>query len=306
MSVDPPAMELDVHATTSTLAEVRVIYLSIAYAEQYIIQLYDLEGDVLAPWGLQINRHLKALVCLACKAVVLPSAIHKHHLAQHKSSRITVDMAIIKNAVASEGLCEDWPEPPFGVPKQYLGLDVVEGFKCPLPSCSFVAAAFNTLQKHTHKEHSITVSINGRHHKVHLQRYSQQPGGRSFFMVHPLTSAPTFPHHAYLTALRQELDAPANIPAAEVDIRQVNVWQASTRWNQWVATQDVNMLLELIEYPKPDSNLANLTALVHHLLDKVYKFIPIAGELCCQILNTEENTRCCSYLFYICAVLTSS
>ena len=76
-----------------------------------------------------------------------------------------------------------------------------------------------------------------------------------------------------------------------VDHRQINPWQASTRWHLWVATQDPSLLIELVEYPKADSNLGNLITVVHRYLQRIYNFIPIAGELCCQILNTEVQTR---------------
>ena len=79
----------------------------------------------MASWGLQINRRLKALVCLGCQAVVLPSQVPTHISKQHKSARLHVDQAVIDQAVASEGLYQGWPVLSLDTPLQYAGVKLV-------------------------------------------------------------------------------------------------------------------------------------------------------------------------------------
>ena len=201
-------------------------------------------------------------------------------------------MRTITQAVITEGLCKSWPTLPSSTPLQYVGLHLAKGYSC--PTCSSLHISFHALQNHSRQTHQVSLFVNGRYQKTDIQRLSENPAAKSWFAVHLVPPPSPTPYTSYLDNLRTQLNIPASISSTQIDLCQVNVWQATTRWNQWVATQDTNVLLELIEYPKPDSNLANLAASVHYLLDKVYKFIPIAGELCCQILNTKENIRCCS------------
>lgn len=163
------------------------------------------------------------------------------------------------------------------------------GFNCPY--CSSVYSTFPSLAKHASTIHNTSIHHDSALATCPIQHYSKHPEAHSWFQVHSQPPPPITPFTSYLTSLRKELDAPAILTPTEMDHRQVNPWQASTRWNQWVATQDPALLIQLVEYPRAESDLANLAPVVYHFLNQAYKFIPIAGELCCQVLNTETQTR---------------
>lgn len=201
-------------------------------------------------------------------------------------------MQVIDHAVATEDICEDWPAIPAATPLQFQGLSLLTGYECPV--CTVIHPGFKSLQNHARQSHSVTLPSNGRYQICDCQQLSKHPAARSWFPVHRYAPPPVTSFSPYLSTLREQLDIPAVIPFSEVDHRQVNPWQATTRWGEWVATQDPALLMQLVEYPKPDSDLANLGPIVQRFLNRVYNFIPVAGELCCQILNTETPTR------YIC------
>ncbi|KAI0767861.1 hypothetical protein C8Q74DRAFT_1219603 [Fomes fomentarius] len=269
MSVDPAPFQLDEQVAS-------------------VPELYDLDGEPLAAWGLLINRRLKAFICLACQAVVLPSHIQGHLSQQHKGFKARIDMQVIDQAVATEGICEDWPAIPAAMPLQFQGLSLLTGYECPV--CTVIHPGFKSLQNHARQSHSVTLPSNGRYQICDCQQLSKHPAARSWFPVHRYAPPPVTSFSPYLSTLREQLDIPAVIPFSEVDHRQVNPWQATTRWGEWVATQDPALLMQLVEYPKPNSDLANLGPIVQRFLNRVYNFIPVAGELCCQILNTETPT----------------
>lgn len=198
-------------------------------------------------------------------------------------------MQVINQAVTTEGLCEDWPTLPATTPVQFQGLSLVTGYHCPV--CTSVYPGFKGVQRHARESHSVTLHSNGRYKTCDIQQLSKHPQAQSWFPVHQYPPPPITPFTIYLSNLRKDLDMPAVIPSSEVDQRQINPWQATTRWAEWVATQDPALLIELVQYPQPGSDLGNLGPIVQHFLDRVYKFIPVAGELCCQILNTETPTR---------------
>lgn len=221
---------------------------------------------------------------------MLPAHIPSHVNKEHKSARLQVDKIIIAQAVEEQDLCTTWPQIPSSpIPIQYQGLESITALCCPV--CPSILNNLSSLKRHGSKVHNILLSANGRYHTVDAQRLSKHPDAHSWFRVHHTPPPSITPFTTYLSGLRKELDIPAVLAPTEIDHRQVNPWQASTRWNQWVATQDPALMVQLVEYPKADSDLANLASVVQHFLNRAYKFIPVAGELCCQVLNTETQTR---------------
>ncbi|KAI0753879.1 hypothetical protein C8Q74DRAFT_1222390, partial [Fomes fomentarius] len=251
MSVDPAPFQLDEQVAS-------------------VPELYDLDGEPLAAWGLLINRRLKAFICLACQAVVLPSHIQGHLSQQHKGFKARIDMQVIDQAVATEGICEDWPAIPAATPLQFQGLSLLTGYECPV--CTVIHPGFKSLQNHARQSHSVTLPSNGCYQICDCQQLSKHPAARSWFPVHRYAPPPVTSFSPYLSTLREQLDIPAVIPFSEVDHRQVNPWQATTRWGEWVATQDPALLMQLVEYPKPNSDLANLGPIVQRFLNRVYNF----------------------------------
>ncbi|KAI0362826.1 hypothetical protein BV20DRAFT_905965, partial [Pilatotrama ljubarskyi] len=93
-------------------------------------QLYDVAGGTLARWGVLINRRLKAFICVACQAIVLPAALSQHITQLHEDARVSVDADRLASIVENEGILNDLPIID-GTPREYAGLETEEGFGCP-------------------------------------------------------------------------------------------------------------------------------------------------------------------------------
>ncbi|RPD68461.1 hypothetical protein L226DRAFT_576353, partial [Lentinus tigrinus ALCF2SS1-7] len=83
-------------------------------------ELYDTANKVFTAYGMRINRRLRALVCLACQAVVLPENIKPHLFKLHPGHKIRVDEELIMATAAAENITTTWPVlPSKGIPVQY-------------------------------------------------------------------------------------------------------------------------------------------------------------------------------------------
>ncbi|KAI0760827.1 hypothetical protein C8Q74DRAFT_1221362 [Fomes fomentarius] len=188
-------------------------------------ELYDLDGEPLAAWGFLINRRLKALICLACQAVVLPSHIQGHLSQQHKWFKARIDMQVIDQAVATEGICEDWPAIPAATPLQFQGLSLLTGYECPV--CTVIHPGFKSLQNHARQSHSVTLpSSNGRYQICDCQQLSKHPAARSWFPVHRYAPPPVTSFSPYLSTLREQLDIPNSMKPALCPIMLALTWSS--------------------------------------------------------------------------------
>ncbi|KAI0369485.1 hypothetical protein BV20DRAFT_916933, partial [Pilatotrama ljubarskyi] len=93
-------------------------------------QLYDVPDHTLARWGVLINRRLRALICVACQAIVLPAALSQHIAQLHEDARISIDADRLASIVENESILNDLPVVD-GTPVEYAGLETKEGFGCP-------------------------------------------------------------------------------------------------------------------------------------------------------------------------------
>ncbi|KAI0362861.1 hypothetical protein BV20DRAFT_912704, partial [Pilatotrama ljubarskyi] len=85
-------------------------------------QLYDVPSGALSRWGMLINRRLKAFICVACQAIVLPAALSQHIAQLHEDARVSVDADQLASIVENEGILNNLPVID-GTPVEYAGLE---------------------------------------------------------------------------------------------------------------------------------------------------------------------------------------
>ncbi|KAI0362864.1 hypothetical protein BV20DRAFT_916905, partial [Pilatotrama ljubarskyi] len=182
-------------------------------------QLYDVPSGALSRWGVLINRRLKAFICVACQAIVLPSALAQHTTRQHKDARVSVDPNQLASIVENEGILDMLPAID-SMPVEFAGLKTEEGFGC--PSCSVVCGSLQSLANHARFDHLQSLSEKDpsiRH--VHIQRLGRGVSFKAPFEVRLRAMELQSSQADYIQALHQELNTRPSLPSSEVDHRHV-------------------------------------------------------------------------------------
>ncbi|KAI0628117.1 hypothetical protein C8Q77DRAFT_1041495, partial [Trametes polyzona] len=118
-------------------------------------QLYDIPAGTLATWGLQINRRLKAFICMTCQAVVQHTHVANHMTRQHKDARVAVDKALLANIVRQEGIVDSWPDISIDKPVEFEGLERKWGVGC--PACPAMFQHARTAASHAVQIHQLSL-----------------------------------------------------------------------------------------------------------------------------------------------------
>ena len=186
------------------------------------IQLYDTAGCTFTAYGMRINRRLKSLICLECKAVVLPQNVKPHLAKLHPGHKLRINEDLILATAAAEGVITTWPElPSKGIPVQYEGLICKVGVRC--TDCRNMYSKARTMKEHVRKvhHHSVSPSTPLRHNL--MQRLSNHPEANSWFPVYGREIlSPSFPDHQYLSELRKQLDERPPLSAEDIDHRHLS------------------------------------------------------------------------------------
>ncbi|KAI0348830.1 hypothetical protein OH77DRAFT_1526125 [Trametes cingulata] len=252
-------------------------------------ELYDVPEGMLARWGVLINRRLRAFICLACQAVVLPSALSQHLSRQHSDARISVDADDIAAIAERENILDELPIID-GTPIEYEGLKTEEGVGC--PSCLSVFGNPKSLPNHFSLEHGQSLSEKDSSiRRVHIQRFGRGFAARIPFEVKLRALQLQSSQVDYLEAMRKDLDARPSLPSSEVDHRHISPWHITTRWHSYLDGRDISEALALIAVPKEDDPLFFLVACVKTYMQAIYDTIPHTSEVCRQILNTDVQTE---------------
>ena len=135
-----------------------------------------------------------------------------------------------------------------------------------------------------------------------MQRFSPHPSTdkdkdshcNSWFPVSRRTyPVPSF-NPDYLANLRRELDEDPSVHAQDVDHRHISPWLATTRWHLWLSDlhEDCDPVA-MVSYPdsKQSDQWSIVIPYIRRYMQEAYDLIPISGELCCQILNTDTMTK---------------
>ncbi|KAI0348885.1 hypothetical protein OH77DRAFT_1548212, partial [Trametes cingulata] len=230
-----------------------------------------------------------AFICVACKVVVLPSAL-SYHIRQHNNTRISVDINQLNKITEDEGILDEWPSIPAAPPVQYEGLVVEEGFSCPFCSCVF--GAWKSLANHAREEHAQSLSERDSSiRRVHIQRFGRGVSFKTPFEVKLRALQLQSSQADYLEAMRKDLNARPSLPSSEVDHRHISPWHITTRWHLYLDNRDISEALALITIPKEDDPLFFLVACVKTYMQAIYDTIPHTSEVCRQILNTDIQTE---------------
>ncbi|KAI0628002.1 hypothetical protein C8Q77DRAFT_1068933, partial [Trametes polyzona] len=267
MSMDPPTIPL--HSSSTE-------------------QLYDIPAGTLATWGLQINRRLKALICMTCQAVVQHTHVANHMTRQHKDARVAVDKALLANIVRQEGIVDSWPDISIDKPVEFEGLERKWGVGC--PACPAMFQHARTAASHAVQIHQLSLP-NDALPRNWMQRFSHAQGGSSWFAVVPRSAQLHSPAADYLIAVRKELNTRPPLPAADLDHRHISPWHVTTRWLQYLEGKDVRQMRALIEPPKESDQLFYLVACTRRYMEASYDLILQSSEVCLQILNTDTQTE---------------
>lgn len=253
-----------------------------------ILQLYDVPAGTLATWGLLINRRLKALICLACQAVITPPTVITHMSRQHKGARISVDVTRLTEIVHEENIQLGWPSITPGV-VEYEGLPRQTGFRC--PACPVMYQNAKHILAHARVEHEL--HLRGSDLQTGwMQRLSaNQVTHHSWFSVSPRSAQLHSPSADYLRSVREDLDTRPPLPAADLDHRHISPWHATTRWLQYTEGKDPRRMQALIEPPKEGEEYFFLIACVRNYVQAAYDLIPQSSEVCLQILHTDTRTE---------------
>lgn len=244
--------------------------------------------EVLTPWGLLINRRLKALVCLTCQAVIPPAQVPGHISRQHKDARIRVDREKLRQIVEAEGILPDMPDISAANQVEYEGLVRAWGFSC--PSCPSMFQWAKNVVTHCRRVHDLEVAV-GDVGNDWMQRLSQAQHANSWFRVIPRSAQLHSPSADYLRSVREDLDTRPSLPAADLDHRHISPWHATTRWLQYTEGKDPRRMQALIEPPKEGEEYFFLIACVRNYVQAAYDLIPQTSEVCLQILHTDTRTE---------------
>ena len=285
LSSDPVGPDAD-----EDLPEVCILEYCLVYDTQHFLQLYDTAGGVFAAYGMLINRRLKSLVCLECKAVVLPQNVKPHLFKLHPGQKLRVDEDLIMATATAEGLSTSWPVlPSQGIPVQYAGLSCKIGVRC--VACRNMSSKAKQMKKHAKQAHGITVDSTVPLRHSLMQRFANHPEAKSWFPVygHSVTS-PSSPHAQYLAELRKKLNERPALAAEEVDHRHISPWHTTTGWYSWLAGKYPEDIFPFSDYPKStDTTWTNTIKRVQAFFNKAYKLPLLSSELSLQILNTEDK-----------------
>ncbi|KAI0323904.1 hypothetical protein GY45DRAFT_1349651 [Cubamyces sp. BRFM 1775] len=249
-------------------------------------QLYDVANGVLTTWGFLINRRLKALICMSCCCMVLPSSLPSHLVRQHPGAHIPFNKHTLEEIVEQEGLLSDWPALPLPDVLEYEGLERRWGFKC--PQCPAMYSNDKSITVHAISEHK-TRYESEEFGKAWMQRFSQHHQGKTWFSVTPRSVQLHSPSADYLLAVRQELDARPALSVSDVDHRHISPWHITTRWLEYLEGRDPRVMQALIQVPKDGEPLFFLVAGVRHYMEAAYNLIQQSSEVCLQILNTDTQ-----------------
>ncbi|RPD52088.1 hypothetical protein L227DRAFT_477938, partial [Lentinus tigrinus ALCF2SS1-6] len=253
--------------------------------------LYDTAANVFKAYGMLINRRLNSLICLQCKAVVLPQNVKPHLAKLHPGHKVQVNEQLVMDTATAEGILNTWPKlPSKGIPVQYAGLPCKVGVRC--VACRTMYSKFKTMQKHARLAHGIIVDPKAPRRYSLMQHFANFPGVKSWFPVYGHSTLPTSstPSAQYLSDLRKRLDEHSALLAGQVDYRQMSPWHTTTGWYSWLADKQPQDIFPYSDHPKAaQEQWTTVIDWVHCFFDYAYHLPSASSELALQILNTEAG-----------------